>query len=118
MQDYKAIRQQLSARYAAIQTRLEKITRDVQHAYEPLNADFAEQAVQRENDEVLDALDSAIRAEMEQLQVTLKRLDQGGYGVCENCGKTIALKRLEALPHASRCVACAEQASDRNPILA
>jgi DnaK suppressor protein len=110
MQEYESIRQQLSARYEAIQTRLQKITRDVQHANEPLNADFAEQAVQRENDEVLDALDSSIRAEMEQLQVTLKRLDQGAYGVCESCGKNIPLKRLEALPHASQCVVCAEKA--------
>ena len=110
MQEYEPIRQQLSARYAAIQTRLQKITREVQHTNEPLNADFAEQAVQRENDEVLDALDNSIRAEMEQLQVTLKRLDQGAYGVCESCGKTIPMKRLAALPHASRCVACAETA--------
>lgn len=109
MQEYGTIRQQLTARYAAIQTRLQKIARDMQHTNEPLNADFAEQAVQRENDEVLDALDSSIRAEMQQLQVTLKRLDEGAYGVCESCGKTIPLKRLEALPHASRCVACAEK---------
>lgn len=109
MQEYETIRQQLTARYAAIQTRLQKISREMQHTNEPLNADFAEQAVQRENDEVLDALDSSIRAEMEQLQVTLKRLDEGAYGVCEGCGKTISIKRLEALPHASRCVVCAEK---------
>ncbi len=109
MQEYETIRQQLTARYAAIQTRLQKIARDMQHTNEPLNADFAEQAVERENDEVLDALDSSIRAEMEQLQVTLKRLVEGVYGVCESCGKTIPIKRLEALPHASRCVACAEK---------
>lgn len=110
MQEYETIRQQLTERYAAIQTRLQKITRDVQHANEPLNADFAEQAIQRENDEVLDALDNSIRAEMEQLQVTLKRLDEGTYGICEGCEKPIPIKRLKALPHASRCVACAEKA--------
>lgn len=110
MQDYESIRQQLTARYATIQQRLQKITRDVQHINEPLNADFAEQAVQRENDEVLDALDNSIRAELAQLQATLQRLDDGTYGVCESCGKPIPLKRLKALPHASRCVACAEKA--------
>ena len=109
MQEYETIRQQLTARYAVIQARLEKISRDVQHASEPLNADFAEQAVERENDEVLEALDNSIRAEMQQLQVTLKRLDEGEYGVCESCGNPIPIKRLEALPHASRCVACAEK---------
>ncbi len=109
MQEYEVIRQQLTTRYATIQARLQKIARDIQHTNEPLNADFAEQAVQRENDEVLDALDSSIRAEMEQLRVTLKRLVAGVYGVCESCGKTIPIKRLAALPHASRCVACAER---------
>lgn len=110
MQDYETIRQQLTARQITIQQRLQKITRDVQHVNEPLNADFAEQAVQRENDEVLDALDNSIRAELEQIQATLQRLDEGTYGVCESCGKPIPLKRLEALPHATRCVACAEKA--------
>lgn len=110
MQEYDTIRQQLTTRFEAIQTRLQKISRDVQHANEPLNADFAEQAVQRENDEVLDALDNSIRTEIEQIQLTLRRLDEGIYGVCESCGKPIPLKRLEALPHASRCVTCAEKA--------
>lgn len=110
MQDYESIRQQLTERYATIQQRLQKITHDVQHVNEPLNADFAEQAVQRENDEVLDALDNSIRAELAQLQATLQRLDNGTYGVCESCGKPIPLQRLKALPHTSRCVACAEKA--------
>jgi RNA polymerase-binding protein DksA len=109
MQDYEPIRQQLTARYAAIQQRLQKITHDVQHVNEPLNADFAEQAVQRENDEVLDALDNSIRTELEQIQVTLQRLDDGTYGVCDGCGKPIPIQRLAALPHANRCVACAEK---------
>lgn len=109
MQEYETLRQQLTDRYAAIQTRLQKISRDVQHTNEPLTADFAEQAVERENDEVLDALDNSIRAEMAQIQVTLKRLGAGEYGVCESCGKSISIKRLAALPHASRCVACAEK---------
>jgi RNA polymerase-binding protein DksA len=111
MQEYETIRQRLTERYAAIQARLHKITRDVQHKNEPLHADFAEQAVERENDQVLDALDTSIRAEMEQIQVTLQRLDEGHYGVCAICGRKISLKRLQALPHASRCVACAEKAA-------
>lgn len=109
MQEYETIRQQLLARQTAIQSRLQKISHDVQHINEPLNADFAEQAVQRENDEVLDALDNSIRAEFAQIQATLKQLDNGTYGLCESCGKPIPVKRLEALPHASRCVACAEE---------
>ena len=108
MREYDDIRHQLQTRYDEIQMRLGKIRRDVQHKNEPLQADFAEQATERENDEVLDALDHSIQNEMRQIQVTLKRLDAGEYGVCERCEKKIPLKRLAALPHASRCVACAE----------
>lgn len=109
MQEYAQIRQQLQARYTDIQTRLRKITRDLQHQNEPLNADFAEQAVQRENDQVLDALEDSIRHEMAQIQITLGRLERDEYGICEVCEKRIPLKRLAALPHANRCVMCAEQ---------
>ena len=32
------------------------------------------------------------------VRLALKRLDEGTYGECMHCGKTIGLKRLEALP--------------------
>lgn len=110
MQEYDMIRQQLQERLDEIQSRLQKIRREVQHKNEPPQSDFAEQATERENDEVLDALDHSIRNEMAQIQITLKRLDAGEYGICEACEKKIPLKRLAALPHTSRCVACAELA--------
>ena len=110
MQKQQAIREKLTARYAEIQARLVRIISDERHANKPLDADFAEQAVERENDEVLAALDDSIRAEMAQIEKTLARLDSGEYGICENCGGAIAPKRLEALPHAARCIACEEKA--------
>ncbi|HWQ32864.1 MAG TPA: TraR/DksA C4-type zinc finger protein [Blastocatellia bacterium] len=109
MQEYEPIRQQLLKRYREINERLSRITQDVRHTKEPLAADFEEQAIERENDEVLTALDDSIRRELRQIQVTLGRLDRGEYGICESCGRKIPLKRLRALPFASRCVACAEE---------
>jgi len=109
MQKSHAIRQQLTARYDEIQHRLQAITRDLRHANQPLSADFAEQTVEVENDQVLDALDGSIRAEMEQIERTLARMDEGVYGVCEVCGKAIAAKRLKALPYATRCISCEEE---------
>jgi DnaK suppressor protein len=109
MPNHPPIRQQLTARYGEIQQRLEKITREVRHVNQPLNADFAEQAVEAENDQVLDALDHSIRSEMQQIENTLARMDEGLYGICEACGKPIAAKRLKAVPHAARCVQCEEK---------
>jgi RNA polymerase-binding transcription factor DksA len=36
------------------------------------------------------------------------RLDNGTFGVCENCNQDIALERLQAMPFARHCVVCAE----------
>jgi hypothetical protein len=41
----------------------------------------------------------------------LARLDDGRYGKCETCGKTIAAARLEALPFARDCIECAAKNS-------
>jgi RNA polymerase-binding transcription factor DksA len=36
----------------------------------------------------------------------LKRLDDGGYGRCVDCGRPVPDGRLEARPEAARCVQC------------
>lgn len=46
----------------------------------------------------------------DQIDEALRRLDEGLYGICENCGTPIGEARLQALPFARRCVACQEQA--------
>jgi DnaK suppressor protein len=52
----------------------------------------------------------------------LDRLDAGTYGICVRCGKKISEARLEAVPYASRCIACEEQVEEeqaavRGPII-
>lgn len=109
MQKYQAIREQLSARYGEIRERLLKIEGNIRRTDQPLQADFAEQAIDVENDQVLDALDRSIRAEMTQIENTIARIDRGEYGNCEICDYPISLRRLEALPQATRCVRCEEK---------
>jgi DnaK suppressor protein len=37
---------------------------------------------------------------------TLRKIDEGMYGVCETCGEKISEGRLEALPTARECLEC------------
>jgi DnaK suppressor protein len=39
-----------------------------------------------------------------------RRLEEGTYGVCEQCGSHIPLPRLQAEPFAKLCVPCQQQA--------
>jgi DnaK suppressor protein len=38
----------------------------------------------------------------------LARLDSGRFGVCESCGESVAVERLEAMPYARYCTKCAD----------
>lgn len=41
-----------------------------------------------------------------QVDEALARLEAGTYGICEQCGQTIAIERLEAMIDARLCVRC------------
>ena len=42
------------------------------------------------------------------IDVALRRLEQGAYGNCSECGRQITEARLRALPFATRCRECEE----------
>lgn len=42
----------------------------------------------------------------ERLELALKRLDEGTYGICVKCHKQIDRERLEVVPIATMCVDC------------
>jgi DnaK suppressor protein len=46
---------------------------------------------------------------IERLTAALKRMDDGSYGTCVECGKSIAPARLKAIPEVATCVACQEK---------
>jgi DnaK suppressor protein len=105
---YESLREKLSTTRNELQRRLQGIRQDVRNT-EPLAQDFAEQAVERENEEVLDALEIAARAELRQVNAAFERIEQDEYGLCVECGNAIPMERLEVLPYTDRCVSCAEK---------
>lgn len=42
-----------------------------------------------------------------------KRIDDGTYGICEDCASLIAKTRLKAVPYARLCVKCQEKKEKR-----
>lgn len=73
-----------------------------------LEADFAEQAIQRQNDEVVDGLETEVRAQLNQVNHALARLSDGDGDSCEKCGAVISPERLSAVPQATLCIGCAD----------
>ncbi|MBA2719431.1 MAG: TraR/DksA C4-type zinc finger protein [Chloroflexi bacterium] len=44
--------------------------------------------------------------QLAEVEAAIARLDEGTYGMCVRCGRSIALERLEALPWAAHCIDC------------
>ncbi|MBO0707833.1 MAG: TraR/DksA C4-type zinc finger protein [Candidatus Dormibacteraeota bacterium] len=73
----------------------------ITHDYE--DTDFAALLTDRDlSDRLLTLLDS----NRDQVEHAMERLQQGLYGICEDCGDAIPAERLEFKPEATRCVRC------------
>lgn len=46
---------------------------------------------------------------LDKIQKALDRIEDGTFGVCEECDEPIALKRLEARPETTLCIRCKEE---------
>jgi len=47
---------------------------------------------------------------LSQIDAALRRVEDGTYGTCVNCGREIASERLEATPWAALCIDCKREA--------
>lgn len=53
-----------------------------------------------------------LNALLAQVNHALQKLKTGSYGFCDNCGKSINLARLDALPYANLCLNCKAQSEE------
>ena len=44
--------------------------------------------------------------ELRDVEAARRRLDDGSYGICTDCGADIGFERLHAEPEAARCIEC------------
>ena len=104
MIDTESVRKQLEERLATLTSKLTEIDEDLkEHGTE---ADFEERATEIAGDEVLEGLGLQGQKETLQIRAALKRIEDGTYGICVQCGEDIPEKRLELLPHTPLCTAC------------
>lgn len=78
--------------------------------YDQEMADQATTTFLREQDE---AIQLGLRAELEQVDGAIERIDDGTFGTCERCSKSISIERLKILPYTPYCIACAGEIEAR-----
>ena len=68
--------------------------------------DFKDAAVQEAIAGIDEAQAAHAAVELGQVRAALRRIEDGSYGQCIDCGDPIDLRRLEALPTAAYCAPC------------
>jgi len=114
MKEYDETRSVLITMLEELNNRLDTIIHDVRHEQTPLEKDFAEQATQNENNEVIDYLGNSARTEISQIKQAIANIDSGRYGICEACAEPISKERLAVVPYTSQCIKCASQAGPKH----
>jgi RNA polymerase-binding transcription factor DksA len=100
----EARRVQLETRLRELRSRLSKIEDELE---QPVSERFAEQATEREDEEVLEDLGAAGLQEVRMIEAALDRIARGTYGICARCGDPIGDDRLDVLPQTPVCRDCA-----------
>ncbi|WP_270729568.1 TraR/DksA family transcriptional regulator [Shimia sp. Alg240-R146] len=107
MTDIVQRKKALLARLAELDERLHSIEAELDA---PHTNDIEDRAVEVEDDDVLEGLGHQGEAEIGRILAALKRIRAGEYGDCASCGEAIASARLDLVPEATMCVACAAKA--------
>lgn len=58
---------------------------------------------------MIERLSMREKESLHKISEAIKRLDDGSFGLCEECEEPISEKRLLAIPYCTTCIACAEQ---------
>jgi DnaK suppressor protein len=103
--------------YAELRRRLERGEQGLRSQLDDMNQEVREEGVGYSNHmadaatEVFEqARDSALlrqlNTSMANIKRALEKFDDGTYGICESCGASIELARLEVVPEARYCLEC------------
>jgi DnaK suppressor protein len=100
-----SFRKLLTHRLEELMMEAEKTKNTVKETEEPSSDPMDQASDQFETDFLLRLRDRESRL-MVKIKEALEKIENGTFGMCEECGEAIALKRLRARPMATLCIHC------------
>ncbi|MEW6410068.1 MAG: TraR/DksA family transcriptional regulator [Nitrospirota bacterium] len=73
------------------------------------HGDTLDSATSETQNMIDDAFDRKTLLTIRDIDTALRKIDDGSYGLCEECGEEIPPKRLEVFPTATLCIRCKEE---------
>jgi DnaK suppressor protein len=104
---HATFRAQLEGEQARIRSQLEQMGHGgIELSFDEGFADSGQVTAERGE---VQALVGTLRETLQDIDAALGKIAEGAYGLCESCGAPIAEARLEAMPAARLCIACASK---------
>src|SRR3954454_20132241 len=106
--DLDAVRRELEARRAGASERVAGLAKPPElgsaQGFGKRIGDGTTEAIRRLTDIGVGA---SFEERLDRVERALEKLDDGTYGTCDACGKSIPAPRLQAMPDSVLCVTCA-----------
>ncbi|MCY4534544.1 MAG: TraR/DksA family transcriptional regulator [Bryobacterales bacterium] len=103
------LRKRLELKYEQLTETLTKTAKESRAISETVGGDEGEEAAAASNRDFLSVQGSSRREQLILVKDALTRLDDGKFGICEECGRAVNLKRLEAVPWTRYCRDCQQE---------
>jgi len=113
----KTLRITLLRRRDALRKALEGDLSLLQELHNQKTGDALDAAADTVQDELNSQLVEVESRELLAIEEAIARFEEGRFGDCEDCGKSIPMNRLQVVPHARRCVRC-QKASENSQLMA
>jgi DnaK suppressor protein len=114
--DLQAIRAELEARRDSTRERIAALTKRPERGsglgFGKRIGDGTTEAVSRLTDI---GVGQSLEQTLARTERALRKLDEGTYGICDDCGEAISPSRLRALPEGVLCLKCASNAPRPRP---
>ena len=107
---YDALKARLQSQRDEILNMYKQDLRAGQESADDGTEDIVDRANNAYNRELMFSLSDGERVLLLQIEDALRRMDEGTYGRCSNCGNTISIQRLQAIPWARYDIDCQELA--------
>lgn len=80
---------------------------DYETTFEEIGSDKDDNATEVDQYTGNFSVEISLEKQLQDILDALKRIENGTYGICENCQKEIGIERLRANPSARTCIKCA-----------
>ena len=99
-------RAKFAAEIKAIAQETSKTPREASGDLSAYTVHLADMAADTYERELSGNLASSEQGVLYQIDDALKRIDEGTFGICQQCNTPVTMRRLKAVPYASLCIAC------------